>query len=90
MCNPVVIFALCGLAFVVVTLIAATSQPREQPFDQEPLRPPLQPPHRRHAAAVPNVLKNRLKGRKPRQETAERPLTIPVSKAGWRRRPGGR
>ena len=79
---PAVSFALWGLAFVVVTLIAATSQPREQPFDQEPMLPPLQPPRRRHAAAVPNVLKNRLKGRKSRQETAERPLTIPVSNAG--------
>ena len=36
MCIPAVIFALCGLAFVVVTLIVATSQPKEPPFDQEP------------------------------------------------------
>src|SRR5262249_16778295 len=39
----------------------------------EPVLPALQAPRRRHAGAVPEARKNRLTGRKSRQETAQRP-----------------
>src|SRR5262249_30017047 len=39
----------------------------------EPVLPALQAPRRRHAAAVPDARKDRLTGRKSRQETAARP-----------------
>src|SRR5262249_25719240 len=39
----------------------------------EPVRPPLQAPRRRDAGAVPAIRKNRLTGRKPRQEFPQRP-----------------
>ena len=38
-------------------------------YGPEPVLPPLQAPRRRHAEAVPDALKNRLKARKSRQET---------------------
>jgi AraC family transcriptional regulator len=39
----------------------------------EPVLPSLQAPGRRHSGAVPDARKNRLTGRKSRQETGERP-----------------
>jgi len=48
----------------------------------EPVLPSLQAPRRRHAAAVPDSRKDRITGRKRRQETGERPLTIPHEPGG--------
>ena len=45
-------------------------------LEQQPLVPSLQSPRGHHAAAVPDARKNRIKRRKLRQETAERPPLV--------------
>src|SRR5262249_30491640 len=66
----------------------STSAPANGPFPgggrrlrrllrPEPAHPPLQAPRRRHAGAVPQVRKNRLKAASPSKKPESAPLTIP-------------
>src|ERR1700757_495768 len=52
---------------------AAAGRRARRLLGPEPVLPPLQASHRRPAGAVPDARKNRLTGRKPLQETPERP-----------------
>src|SRR5262249_9948982 len=53
--------------------IPGGGRPARRLLGPEPVLPPLQAPARRHPATVRTVLKNRLNGRKSRQEPAARP-----------------